>query len=120
VVETMRRLGGSRRLDEDLGIRQRNNGATDADKAEALALLMSAGGSCLSDIDNLRADKGPVRLLLREIPSEQVLWTYLNAFHDDALIEEATGQRGSREDGGDGEQDHARHSGSRCDGGRWS
>jgi len=89
VVETMRKLGVSRQLEAELGIRQRNNGATDADKGEALVLLMSAGGSCLSDIDKLRADKGLMRLLGRELPSEQILWTYLNAFHDDALIEEA-------------------------------
>ena len=33
-----------------LGIRQRNNGATDAQKAEARVLWMAAGGTCLSDV----------------------------------------------------------------------
>lgn len=89
VVETMRTLGASAQLDRELGIRQRNNGATDAQKAEALVLLMAAGGTCLSDIGKLRADKGLERLLGGELPSEQILWTYLNAFHDDALIEAA-------------------------------
>ena len=92
VVETMRSLGVSEQLDVQLGIRQRNGGATDAQKAEALVLLMAAGGTCLSDIDKLRADKGLERLLGGPLPSEQVLWTYLNAFHDDALIEEAKRQ----------------------------
>lgn len=89
VVETMRTLGVSRQLDDELGIRQRDNGATDAQKAEALVLVMAAGGSCLSDVNKLRADKGLERLLGRELPSEQILWNYLNAFHDDGLIEEA-------------------------------
>jgi hypothetical protein len=89
VVETMRTLGVSERLDQQLGIRQRNNGATDAQKAEGVVLLMAAGGTCLSDIEKLRADKGLERLLGYSLPSEQILWTYFNAFHDDALVEEA-------------------------------
>ncbi len=81
-----------------LGIRQRNGGATDAQKAEALVLLLAAGGTCLRDINKLRADKGLERLLGGDkglerllgapLPSEPVLWAYLNAFHDDALFEE--------------------------------
>ena len=93
VVETMRALGVSDTLDAQLGIRQRNNGASDAHKAEAIVLLMAAGGSCLSDITKLHADKGLERLLGRELPSEQVLWTYLNAFHDEALLKEAQSRR---------------------------
>jgi hypothetical protein len=60
VVETMRMLGVSEQLDTQLGIRQRNGGATDAQKAEALVLLMAAGGTSLSDITKLHADKGLV------------------------------------------------------------
>jgi len=92
IVETMRTLGVSEQLDRELGIRQRNNGATDAQKAEGVVLLMAAGGTCLSDIEKLRADKGLERLLGYSLPSEQVLWTYFNAFHDDALVEEARGR----------------------------
>ncbi len=83
VLETMRTLGVSEQLDVQLGIRQRNCGATGAQKAEALVLLLAAGGACLRDINKLRADKGLERLLGAPLPSEQVLWTYLNAFHDD-------------------------------------
>ena len=50
---------------------------------------MAAGGTSLSDINKLHADKGLERLLGRELPSEQSLWTYLNAFHDEALLKEA-------------------------------
>ena len=90
----MRTLGVSGELDAQLGIRQRNNGATDAQKAEAIVLLMAAGGTCLSDINKLHADRGLERLLGRELPSEQILWTYLNAFHDEALLKEAESRLG--------------------------
>jgi hypothetical protein len=93
VVEMMRTLGVSEQLDKQLGIRQRDSGATDAQKAEAIVMLMAAGGTCLSDINKLRADRGLGRLLGQEPVSEQVLWSYLNAFHDDALIEQAQRER---------------------------
>jgi hypothetical protein len=92
VVEMMRTLGVSEQLDEQLGIRRRNNGATDAQKAEAVVLVMAAGGTCLSDVEKLRADKGLERVLGYALPSEQVLWNYFNAFHDEALLAEARGQ----------------------------
>src|ERR1700690_2517047 len=43
VVETMRALGVSEVLDGALGIRRRKSGATDAQKVEALVLLLAAG-----------------------------------------------------------------------------
>ena len=89
IVETMRKLGVSAQLDKQLGIRQRNNGTTDSQKAEGVVLLMASGGTCLSDIEKLRADKGLERLLDYRLPSEQALWNFFNAFHDDALVEEA-------------------------------
>jgi hypothetical protein len=94
VVEAMRMLGVSAALDRELCVRRRNNGSTDAEKAEALVLVMAAGGSCVSDINHLRADKGLARLLGRELPSEDVLLRYLDAFHDGALIEDARKARG--------------------------
>src|SRR5271170_344324 len=55
VLETMRALGVSEVLDGALGIRRRNHGATDAQKAEALVLLMAAGGDSVDDIEVLLA-----------------------------------------------------------------
>ena len=92
VLETMRALGVSEVLDSALGIRRRNNGATDAQKAEALVLLMAAGGECVDDIEVLRADKGLMRLC-GPLPSADVLLTFLHAFHDDRLVEEAQRER---------------------------
>jgi hypothetical protein len=92
VLETMRALGVSEVLDGALGIRRRNSGATDAQKVEALVLLMAAGGECVEDIKVLRADKGLQRLC-SPLPSDDVLWTFLNAFHDERLIEQAQRER---------------------------
>ena len=93
VIETMRKLGVSAMLDTELGVRQRNHGATDSAKAEALVLLMASGGDCFSDIDVLRADKGLQRLIGAELPTQDVLRTFLYAFHDDKLIDEAQRRR---------------------------
>jgi hypothetical protein len=93
VIETMRKLGVSTKLDAELGLRKRNNGATDSAKAEAIVLLMSAGGDCISDIEVLRTDKGLQRLLGAELPTQEVIRAFLYGFHDDRLIEEAQRQR---------------------------
>jgi hypothetical protein len=97
VVETMRKLGVSAKLDAELGIRQRNNGMTDSAKAEGIVLLMASGGECMSDIDVLRADGGLQRLLDSGLPTQEVIRSFLYAFHDDKLVEEARQRRRSEE-----------------------
>jgi hypothetical protein len=92
VLETMRALGLSDDLNRTLGIRRRHSGATDAQKVEALVLLMAAGGECVGDIEVLRADKGLMRLV-GGLPSEDVLLRFLYEFHDERLIERAQQQR---------------------------
>jgi len=93
VLETMRKLGVSANLDAELGLRQRNHGATDSAKSESIVLLMAAGGDCISDIDVLRADKGLQRLVGAEFPTQEVLRTFLYGFHSDKLIDEAKRRR---------------------------
>lgn len=88
VLETMRALGLSEEIDGSLGIRRRNSGATEAQKVEALVLLMAAGGDCLDDIEVLRADPGLARLV-GTLPSADTLLRFLYEFHDDGLIEQA-------------------------------
>jgi len=94
VVETMRALGLSNEVNEKLKIRRRNSGATDAEKVEALVLLMAAGGDCVDDIQVLRADKGLMRLV-GELPSADALLRFLYEFHDERLIEQAQQRRPS-------------------------
>jgi len=92
VIETMRALGVSDVLDGALGIRQRQSGATDAKKVEALVLLMAAGGENIEDVEVLRADKGLMRLC-GSLPSADVLRTFLHAFHDERLLDQAQRDR---------------------------
>jgi hypothetical protein len=92
VLETLRALGLSDELNSSLAIRRRNNGATDAEKVEALVLLMAAGGECVSDIEMLRADKGLMRLV-GGLASEDVLLRFLYEFHDERLVEQAQQRR---------------------------
>jgi hypothetical protein len=92
VLETMRALGLSDELNSSLAIRRRCSGATDAEKVEALVLLMAAGGECVGDIEVLRADKGLMRIV-GGLPSEDVLLRFLYEFHDERLIEQAQQRR---------------------------
>jgi hypothetical protein len=92
VVETVRTLGLADVANREIGLRRRNSGATDGEKVEALVLLTASGGESVADIETLRADKGLMRLT-GLLPSTDVLLTFLNAFHDEALIEKAKDER---------------------------
>ena len=92
VLETMRALGVSEVLDGALSIRKRQSGATDAKKVEALVLLMAAGGENIEDVEGLRPDKGLMRLC-GSLPSADVLRTFLHAFHDERLLDQAQRDR---------------------------
>jgi hypothetical protein len=93
VLETMRALGLPRVIREQVRIRERRSGYTEAEKIEALVLLLAAGGTCLDDIAVLQADGGLRRLLDRRLPSADTLRHFLYACHDEALIAQAQAQR---------------------------
>jgi hypothetical protein len=93
VLETMRALGLPWVIREQVRIRERQSGYTEAEKIEALILLLAAGGDCLDDIAVLQADGGLGRLLGRRLPSADTLRHFLYACHDDALIAEAQARR---------------------------
>jgi hypothetical protein len=93
VLETMRALGLPRVIREQVRIRERQSGYSEAEKIEALILLLAAGGDCLDDIAVLQADGGLGRLLGRRLPSADTLRHFLYACHDDALIAEAQARR---------------------------
>src|SRR6202789_1513237 len=105
VLEPLRAGGLSDERDRTLAIRRRNTGATDAQKVEALVLLMAAGGECVDDIEVLRADKGRMRLV-GGLSSADVLLRFLYEFHDERLIAQArerrpAGQVARRDDPGE-------------------
>ena len=92
VVETMRSLGLGRTIRELLHVRERESGYSEAQKVEALVLLMAAGGDCLDDIEVLRADAGLCRLV-GALPGADALRTFLYEFHTEELIAEARAGR---------------------------
>jgi hypothetical protein len=94
VPETMQALELDRAVDEALHIKQRDSGYSEAELVTAIVLLLAAGGECLDDIRVLAADEGLCRLLGRPtLPSPDTLRHFLDAFHDDALIEQAKARR---------------------------
>ncbi len=93
VLETMRALGLDRAIAEHVHVRERQSGYTEAEKIEALILLLAAGGDCLDDIAILQADGGLGRLIGRRFPSADTLRHFLYACHDERLIAEAQAQR---------------------------
>ena len=93
VLETLRALGLDHAIAQHVTVRQRASGYTEAEKIEALVLLLAAGGDCLDDIAVLQADGGLGRLLGRKLPSADALRHFLYAFHADTLIAAAQAQR---------------------------
>lgn len=93
VLETLRALGLDQAIAQHVRVRERQSGYTEAEKIEALVLLLAAGGTCLDDIAVLQADGGLRRLLGRRFPSADRLRHFLYAFHDDQLIAQAQAQR---------------------------
>ena len=93
VLETLRALGLDQAIAQHVRVRERQSGYTEAEKIEALVLLLAAGGDCLDDIAVLQADGGLRRLLGRRFPSADRLRHFLYAFHDDRLIAAAQAQR---------------------------
>jgi hypothetical protein len=95
VLETRRALGLPRVIREHVHLRARQRGYTEAEKLEALVVLLAAGGDGLDDIGVLQADGGLGRLLERQLPSADALRHCLSACHDDRLIAAAQTQRPS-------------------------
>jgi len=93
VLETMRALGLDQAITQHVHLRARQSGYTEAEKIEALVLLLAAGGDCLDDIAILQADSGLRRLLGRRLPSADTLRHFLYACHDDQVIATAQAQR---------------------------
>ncbi len=93
VLETMRALGLDQAIAQHVHVRERQSGYREAEKIEALVLLLAAGGDCLDDIAVLQADGGLGRLLGRRLPSADTLRHFLYAFHDEALIAQAQAAR---------------------------
>ncbi|HTX55281.1 MAG TPA: transposase, partial [Candidatus Baltobacteraceae bacterium] len=93
VLETMRALGLGQVIAQHVHVRERQSGYTEAEKIEALVLLLAAGGDGLDASAILQADGGLGCLLDRQLPSADTLRHFLYACHDDGLIPQAQAQR---------------------------
>ena len=94
VLDTMRAFGLDDLIREEIKIQKRKRGYSEAKKVESLVLLMAAGGECVDDIKMLQADAGLCRLV-GQFPSADRMLSFLYAFHDDGLIEQARAQLGA-------------------------
>jgi hypothetical protein len=92
VLETMRALGLDCLVGNNVKVRERDRGYSEAKKVEALVLLMASGGECIDDIEILRADPGLCRLV-GNLPGADAVRTFLYEFHDDELIKKAQASR---------------------------
>lgn len=93
VLEMMRAIRLEDVISKEVRVRERQAGFSEAEKIEALVLLMASGGQCLEDIRALSADAGLLRLLDRALPSSDALRSFLYTFHDSRLIEQAQQRR---------------------------
>jgi hypothetical protein len=85
----LRSLGVPKLCDDHIRIKERNNGFTVGQQVESLVLLHIAGGDCMQDIEQLRADAGLTKLLGYSVPSQRSIASFLESFHNPALIEKA-------------------------------
>src|SRR5258707_3594840 len=73
VLETSRALGLHSLVQKHLSLRERNSGFPEAQKVEALLLLLAAGGDVVDDIEILRRDVALCRLLGQDFPGADAL-----------------------------------------------
>jgi hypothetical protein len=92
VVEAMRAFGLTELATEHLKLRKRDRGHTEADKLEALILLIAAGGDCVEDIRLLNSDDALQKALDCSFPSADSLLRFLSCFEDETNA--AGGARG--------------------------
>ena len=93
VAETLLALRLDEVADERLRVRQRQRGASDFEKLQAIVLLLCAGGERVEDIEHLAGDAGLMRLLGRPLPSSDALHRFLRSFHDDEQHEQRPARR---------------------------
>ena len=84
-----RSLGIPKLCTDFIHIKERNSGFSVGQQLESLVLLHIAGGDCMQDIEQLRTDAGLTKLLGYTVPSQRSIASFLESFHNPALIEKA-------------------------------
>lgn len=86
VMETFRSLGLPQSIKKQLALHQREGTYQEADYVESFVSVFAAGGDCVDDFEILRQDEGLKKLGLR-VPSPEAARYFLNAFHEEELLE---------------------------------
>ncbi len=85
----LRSLGVAQLCKEHVHIKERASGFTVGQQIESLVLLHLAGGDCMQDIEQLRADSGLTKMLGYRVPSQRCVADFLESFHDAEQISRA-------------------------------
>src|SRR2546427_7094933 len=88
LVRAARSLDVPGSVERHLRVKQRERGFDEATYVESFLVLNAAGGDCLEDFDQLRADAGLSELLGHAAPSAETASKFLYWFHDADKIEE--------------------------------
>lgn len=86
VMETFRALGLPQSIRKHLSVLQRQGKYQETDYVESFVSVFAGGGDCVDDFELLRSDEGLKKLGLR-VPSPEAVRYFLNAFHEEELLE---------------------------------
>ena len=89
VAEVMAAFGIPESVRRHVRINKRAAQFDEPTNVTAFVLMMAAGGDCLDDMNPLRQDAALSELLEFKFPSPESARAFLNAFHDDKLVEDA-------------------------------
>ena len=89
LVRAARSLDVTGSVQRHLQVKQRERGFDEPTYVESFLVLNAAGGDCLEDFDQLRADAGLSELLGHAVPSAEAARKFLYQFHDEEKIEQA-------------------------------
>jgi hypothetical protein len=92
LVQTFRSLAVGGSVRRNVTLKQRQRGLSEDAYVESFVILNAAGGDCLEDFEQLRADDGLRELIGHEMPSSEAARKFLYQFHDDTKVEEAQQQ----------------------------
>src|SRR5437899_11057934 len=86
LVRAARSLDVTGSVQRHLQVKQRERGFDEPTYVESFLVLNAAGGDCLEDFDQLRADAGLSELLGNAVPSAEAARKLLYQFHDEVMI----------------------------------
>ncbi len=89
LVQAFRSFAVGSSVKRNIALKQRQRGLPEDSYVESFVILNAAGGECLEDFEQLRADEGLAELIGHELPSPEAARKFLYQFHEEAKVEEA-------------------------------